>query len=152
MWQIASRLRLLQIDCSQAVLKGTKGIDIAGYKLRTLGRVVHNLPDIALWPVASMVGSMRPSDLHQELFCIRNCTLVLCMCGPGSSVGIAIGYGLDGQEIESRWGWDFPHLSRPSLGPTQLPVQWVRGLSRGKERPGRDADPLPSFSAVVTKG
>jgi hypothetical protein len=35
---------------------------------------------------------------------------------PGSSVGIATGYGLDGPGIESRWGRDFPHLSRPALG------------------------------------
>jgi len=39
-------------------------------------------------------------------------------CGPGSAVGVATGYGLDGPGIESRWGRDFPHLSRPALGPT----------------------------------
>ena len=50
---------------------------------------------------------------------------------PGSSVGIAAGYGLDGPGIEYRWGRDYPYLSRPALGPTQLPVQWVPGLSRG---------------------
>ena len=33
--------------------------------------------------------------------------------------------------IESRWGRDFPHLSRPALRPTQLPVRWVPDLSWG---------------------
>jgi hypothetical protein len=46
-------------------------------------------------------------------------------------IHIATGYGLDGPGIESRWGRDFPHLSRPTLEPTQPPVQWVPGLSRG---------------------
>ena len=51
--------------------------------------------------------------------------------GPGSVVGIASGYGLDGPGIEYPWGRDFPHLSRPALGCTQPPVQWVQGLSQG---------------------
>ena len=51
--------------------------------------------------------------------------------GRDSSVSIATGYGLDGPGIEAQWGWDFPHLSRPALGPTQPPVQWVPGLSQG---------------------
>ena len=42
------------------------------------------------------------------------------MCGPGIAVGIATGCGLDGPGIESRWGRDFPHLSRPALGPPSL--------------------------------
>jgi hypothetical protein len=51
--------------------------------------------------------------------------------GPGSSVGTATGYGLGGPVIESRWGRDFPHLSRPVLAPTQTTVQWVPGLYQG---------------------
>ena len=48
-----------------------------------------------------------------------------------SVVGIATGYGLDGPGIESRWGRDILYLSRPALGPTQSPVQWVLGLYLG---------------------
>jgi len=56
--------------------------------------------------------------------------------GPGSIVGIATAYGLDGQGIETRWEGDLPHLYRRALRPTQPPVKWVAGISRGKVRPG----------------
>ena len=55
-----------------------------------------------------------------------------------SSVGIATRYRLERPGIESWWGRDFPQPSRPTLGPTQPPIQWVPGLfPGGKERPGR---------------
>ena len=52
--------------------------------------------------------------------------------GPRIIVGIATDYGLDGPGNESRWGRDFPHLSKPTLGPTQPPLQWVADLSQGQ--------------------
>jgi hypothetical protein len=57
-------------------------------------------------------------------------------------------YGLDGPGIEFRWGEIF-RPSRPALGPTQPPVQWVPGLFWGKVRPGRAADHSPTSSTVV---
>ena len=70
---------------------------------------------------------------HCLQYCdLDNCVVsitVIRVCGPGSVVGITTGYGLDGPGIESRWRRNFPHLSRPTLEPTQSPVQWVPGLT-----------------------
>jgi len=49
---------------------------------------------------------------------------------PGSSVGIATGYGLDGPG-SNPGGDEIFRLSRPAPGPTQPTVKWVPGVSRG---------------------
>ena len=68
-----------------------------------------------------------------------------------SSVGIVTRYGLDGSGIESRWGRDFPHPSRPTLGPIQPPVQWVPGLSLRVMRQGRGHDHTPHLAPRLKK-
>jgi hypothetical protein len=56
--------------------------------------------------------------------------------GRDSVVGIATRYELNGPGIESRWGRDFQHPSRPALGPIQPPAQWVPGLFPGGKAAG----------------
>jgi hypothetical protein len=72
-----------------------------------------------------------------------------------SSVGIALGYGLDdrGSRVLFPAGLGiflFTTASRMFLGPTQPPIQWVPGaLSLVVKRPGREADHSPPSSAEV---
>jgi len=61
--------------------------------------------------------------------CVCVCVCVF-MGGPGSSVGIAADYGLDGPRSNPGGDEIFRPL-RPALGTTQPPVKWVPGLSRG---------------------
>jgi len=51
-------------------------------------------------------------------------------CGPGSSVGIVTYYEPDGPG-SNPGGDEIFRPSRPALWPTQSPVKWIPGLSRG---------------------
>ena len=71
--------------------------------------------------------------------------------GPGSVVGIATTYRLDGPGIASRWGWGEIFRTCPDRPwcPHNLLYIVYRVFPGGKVRPGRDADPSPPSSAEV---
>ena len=93
--------------------------------------------------------------MHQLLFCTASLFALVTMLlrfsrviyifmtrvyiyifgGPGSSVGIATDYGLDGP-VSNPGGDEIFRPSRLALGPTQPPVKWVLGLSRGYSAAG----------------
>jgi len=72
------------------------------------------------------------------------------MCGPRRSVDIATDYWLGGPG-SNPGGDEIFQPSRPALGPTQPPVQWVPDLPGGKLLLGRAADhsPPPSVAVMV---
>jgi hypothetical protein len=71
--------------------------------------------------------------------------------GQDSSVGNATLYGLDGPGIKSRWGRDFPHLSRPAVE-THSPSYTMCAWSfRGVKQTGRGANHPPHPAPMLKK-
>ena len=88
----------------------------------------------------SGINIMRYSPVRILMF-----PRIFCCVTAGEGAGIA--QSVRGSNPGGRR--DFPHPSRPVLGPTHPPVQWAPGLSRGLKRPGRGSDHPPPSSAEV---
>jgi hypothetical protein len=115
------------------------GLTQPKFKCRVLG---HLWPSVTVCSVLVCTGRSYkprhtlkledyPQSAVRDCLFTKFCPVCNLVVGRDSSVGIATRYGLDGPGMESRLGRDFPHPSRPALRPTQPPVQWVPGLSRG---------------------
>jgi hypothetical protein len=95
----------------------------------------HSCSKIRVSTYRNTIGYSNPSHRHEwNLPPYVQVSEILCPfsfhCGHSHySDSVQAGW----LDIESWWGWDFPHLDELALGLTQSPVQWVTGLfPRGK--------------------
>ena len=94
-----------------------------------LGRIIAN------WVILLLQETWHLG--RNEIVKVEGCSYTVTSQGtyyafrvPGSSVGIATDYGLDCPGSNPS-GDEIFRPSRPAMGPTQAPVQWVPGLSLG---------------------
>jgi len=90
---------------------------------------------VRIWRVNPLGLSVTARGASQITRCNANCFSPFAYtpgisCGPGSSVGIPTDNGLDSSGSNPGGDESF-RPSRPSLGPTQPPLKWVPGISRG---------------------
>jgi hypothetical protein len=106
------------------------------------------------WPVqeldAKSVKTIRIMETHGTSNCGCKCkyiNIIIKFHSRGSSVSIVswLRAGRSGFDLRQRQRiFLLAAASRPALGPSQPPVQWIPGvLSPGVKRPGRDADHSP---------
>ena len=98
-------------------------------------------------PVGSSILARVQITLNYSIYGYNKCWKWPRKVGQDSVVGIATRYGLDGAEIESRWGRDFPHPSGPALGPTKPPMG--TGSFLGLNRSGRGVNQASPSSAEI---
>ena len=79
---------------------------------------------LSLQADSEIAPQVRAQQLLSASFPVHFALIIQHYCGPGSSVGIATDYGLDGPGVESRWGRDFPPVQ---TGPGAHPVSCKMG-------------------------
>ena len=110
---------------------------------------INRKTSICLIYILQTFNSRKGSCIFSVYYHTLSWDLTLSDGRPGSVVGIATAYRLDGPGIESRWGENFRTSPDRPWGPASLLYNGYRVFPGGKVLPGRDADPSPASSAEV---
>ena len=101
--------------------------------------ILPSIPTSSKWPLSLRFATNLGKHFSSASLCLKPhppplhyWTLIISGVDRDSSVGIVTGYGLDGPGIESLWRLDFPHPSRPALGPPRLLYNGYRLFPGGK--------------------
>jgi hypothetical protein len=110
-------------------------------------RSSHITKLIHTWPNVMRPSCSTPCSLW--LACLKHVVNLLCSlwARKARSVWLATGWTFRGSNPGERR--DILQPSRPALGPTQPPAQWVLGLFLGVKRPWCGVDHPPSSIAKV---
>jgi len=86
-------------------VRTAESLVIEAYRIQTAGFQQDQLQKSRLLFIIVTTPSMT-SEFYFTclLYLIYFTFYIIIYCGPGSSVGIATDYGLDGPEIATRWG------------------------------------------------
>jgi len=95
-----------------------------------------------VWKISSAIADDKESYAFKKFNTFKCSIYLSSIFGRDSSVRMATLYGLGGPGVESRWGRDFPHPSRP-------PIQWEPGLFPGVKAAGAWRWPSTPYSAEV---
>jgi hypothetical protein len=94
--------------------------------------MLHLWETLRYHSVTEFVSCEFEDYMATHLYETLNTYNIISQVGRDGSVGIANHFGLDGPWIESPWGRDFPHPSRPPQGPASRLYNGYRVFPRGK--------------------
>ena len=106
--------------------------------------------EIEILPVATSLHDDGHKNIRTPIYINIDCIHVFMLFVNVGRDSDSLRAGRSGDRIPVG-GRDFPHPSRPALGSTQPPVQWVPGPSRGVKRPGRGVDHPPHLAPGLKK-